>query len=90
MEFDIDECACMATGPEITCIDEPYLVCYFPFDNDIHDHSCNNIVGKMEGGLNILLSIHVKIIIRGRILLQVTVYRRLLIGRDDHLDQSEA
>ena len=28
--------------------------------------------------------------IRGRILVQVTIYRRLLIGRDGHLDQSEA
>ena len=27
---------------------------------------------------------------RARILIQVTIYRRLLIGRDDHLDQSEA
>ena len=27
---------------------------------------------------------------RGRILVQVTMYRRLLIGRDGHLDQSEA
>ena len=27
---------------------------------------------------------------RGRILVQVTIYRRLLIGRDDHLHQSEA
>ena len=27
--------------------------------------------------------------IRARILVQVTVYRRLLIGLDDHLDQSE-
>ena len=26
----------------------------------------------------------------GRILVQVTIYRRLLIGRDGHLDQSEA
>ena len=25
-----------------------------------------------------------------RILIQVTIYRRLLIGRDGHLDQSEA
>ena len=25
-----------------------------------------------------------------RILVQVTIYRRLLIGRDGHLDQSEA
>ena len=25
-----------------------------------------------------------------RILVQVTIYRRVLIGRDDHLDQSEA
>ena len=30
------------------------------------------------------------IYIRGRILVQVTIYRRLLIGRDGHLDQSEA
>ena len=28
--------------------------------------------------------------VRARILVQVTIYRRLLIGRDDHLDQSEA
>ena len=28
--------------------------------------------------------------IRARILVQVTIYRRLLIGRDGHLDQSEA
>ena len=27
---------------------------------------------------------------RGGILVQVTIYRRLLIGRDGHLDQSEA
>ena len=26
----------------------------------------------------------------GRILVHVTIYRRLLIGRDGHLDQSEA
>ena len=26
----------------------------------------------------------------GRFLVQVTIYRRLLIGRDGHLDQSEA
>ena len=26
---------------------------------------------------------------RARILVQVTIYRRLLIGRDGHLDQSE-
>ena len=29
-------------------------------------------------------------IIRGRILVQVTIYRRLPIGRDYHHDQSEA
>ena len=28
--------------------------------------------------------------LRARILIQVTIYRRLLIGRDGHLDQSEA
>ena len=28
--------------------------------------------------------------VRARILIQVTIYRRLLIGRDGHLDQSEA
>ena len=27
---------------------------------------------------------------RARILVQVTIYRRLLIGRDGHLDQPEA
>ena len=27
---------------------------------------------------------------RARILVKVTIYRRLLIGRDGHLDQSEA
>ena len=31
-----------------------------------------------------------KLHIRARILVQVTIYRRLLIGRDGHLDQSEA
>ena len=30
------------------------------------------------------------ILIRARILVQVTIYRRLLIGRDGHLDQPEA
>ena len=30
------------------------------------------------------------LIVRARILVQVTIYRRLLIGRDGHLDQSEA
>ena len=28
--------------------------------------------------------------VRARILVQVTIYRGLLIGRDGHLDQSEA
>ena len=32
---------------------------------------------------------HNHIRLRTRILVQVTIYRRLLIGRDDHLDQSE-
>ena len=32
----------------------------------------------------------VKIIPRARIFVQVTIYRRLRIGRDGHLDQSEA
>ena len=32
----------------------------------------------------------VKLWDRARILVQVTIYRRLLIGRDGHLDQSEA
>ena len=32
----------------------------------------------------------VKMCDKARILVQVTIYRRLLIGRDDHLDQSEA
>ena len=31
-----------------------------------------------------------QVIQRVRILVQVTIYRRLLIGRDGHLDQSEA
>ena len=30
------------------------------------------------------------LIIRARILVQVTIYRRIRIGRDGHLDQSEA
>ena len=29
-------------------------------------------------------------LLSGRILVQVTIYRKLLIGRDGHLDQSEA
>ena len=36
------------------------------------------------------LSVHVPSHDRGRILVQVTIYRRLRIGRDGHLDQSEA
>ena len=31
-----------------------------------------------------------KVNARGRILVQVTIYRRIPIGREDHLDQSEA
>ena len=34
--------------------------------------------------------IYKKYISGTRILVQVTIYRRLLIGRDGHLDQSEA
>ena len=33
---------------------------------------------------------HAMIWFRARILVQVTIYRRLLIGQDGHLDQSEA
>ena len=32
----------------------------------------------------------IQLFLRARILVQVTIYRRLLIGRDSHLDQSEA
>ena len=32
----------------------------------------------------------VNLVAWGRILVQVTIYRRHLIGRDGHLDQSEA
>ena len=41
---------------------------------------CDNIGMIITGDLQI----------RARILLQVTIYRRLLIGRDVHLDQSKA
>ena len=34
--------------------------------------------------------IEITVRVRSRILAQVTIYRRLLIGRDSHLDQSEA
>ena len=34
--------------------------------------------------------IYLEMGIRTRILVQVTIYRRLLIGQDGHLDQSEA
>ena len=36
------------------------------------------------------LAIDVVCVLLARILVQVTIYRRLLIGRDGHLDQSEA
>ena len=42
---------------------------------------------------NIFARIHnheIKVHYRVRILVQVTIYRRLLIGRDGYLDQSEA
>ena len=35
-------------------------------------------------------SVSTRVYNRGRILVQVTIYRRLLIGRDGNLDQSEA
>ena len=40
--------------------------------------------------LFILFIIDAKYIVRARILVQVTIYLRLPIGRDGHLDQSEA
>ena len=43
--------------------------------------------------LIVLATLHahrVSRVTRARILVQVTIYRRLLIGQDDHLDQSEA
>ena len=42
--------------------------------------SCKSVIGALR---KVVLS-------RGIILVQVTIYRRLLIGRDGHLDQSEA
>ena len=42
-----------------------------------------------EGLLFLILSMSCTLH-RVRILVQVTIYRRLLIGRDGHLDQSEA
>ena len=33
---------------------------------------------------------HTTVLYSSRILVQVTIYRRLRIGRDGHLDQSEA
>ena len=39
---------------------------------------------------DIVVKLATYLTIRGRILVQVTIYRRLRIGRDGHLDQSEA
>ena len=42
---------------------------------------CSRVCVRQAGVINIF---------RARILVQVTIYRRLLFGRDGYLDQSEA
>ena len=47
--------------------------------------------GDTEYGMRSVILLIVWLLAQlGRILVQVTIYRRLLIGRDGHLDQSEA
>ena len=40
--------------------------------------------------LSFCVSAEIVLLIKARIIVLVTIYRRLLIGRDGHLDQSEA
>ena len=47
-------------------------------------------MGDRRAIYNKICSLMANIQIRARILVQVTIYRRLRIGRDGHLDQSEA
>ena len=55
--------------------------------------SCTIYTIKMaETDIDVISTLRVRIIncTGARILVQVTIYRRLRIGRDGHLDQSEA
>ena len=58
-----------------------YIVCKYLF---------RYCVILIELQIFFLLRVHSVNVTRCRILVQVTIYRRLLIGRDGHLDQSEA
>ena len=51
------------------------------------------LIQNMSGDASYYAPLAGKMLRKGawaRILVQVTIYRRLLIGRDGHLDQSEA
>ena len=50
---------------------------------------CTNWIGSYANLVSLMLISALKDLVRDRILVQVTINRRLLIGRDGHLDQSE-
>ena len=50
----------------------------------------NYMLDRAWFGWTIIIMVGRKLLVWTRILVQVTINRRLLIGRDDHLDQSEA
>ena len=60
-----------------------YITC-----RDIDNNSSQRREANAARGSTLDVIRHVRI--WARILVQVTIYRRLLIGRDGHLDQSEA
>ena len=77
------------------CISHGDQRCFFQFENIINAFiSCLVLSDSFEylcNGSTTIINISIlSVRIWGRILVQVTIYRRLLIGRDGHLDQSEA
>ena len=73
----IDSCSFSVTGDILRCT---MSSCSIVFYSAEYAHSLIIHSGNM----------FFELITRAGILVQVTIYRRLLIGRDGHLDQSEA
>ena len=54
MQFDFNICTCIPASADIVCDSDVLL--YFPFDEDLHDHSCNMAVSQQTSEASVVLA----------------------------------
>ncbi|ELT89948.1 hypothetical protein CAPTEDRAFT_198362 [Capitella teleta] len=53
MQFDVTVCTCVPISSDIVCDSDVLL--YFPFDEDLHDHSCQRAVSTQTSEASVVL-----------------------------------